>query len=101
MSATLTNEDPLNIRRIAGSIEVDLAGGLHFGHWRSGYTNLQPGESSVRSWNQGLPASGALVGGNLFYLLARDITPAPYNLPPYAPSGDDDDALAVIVGSAP
>ena len=87
--------------RVAGRIDVDLAGGRHIGGWRHGWTNPAPGESRVSGWSQTIPAAGSVIGNNLFTLFARDVTPPPYNQPPYHPSGGVDSVYCTVVGLAP
>ena len=101
MSVSLTNEYPSQIRRIAGRIDAELASGAVFGNWRAGYTNLAPGNSYSVSWPQIIPALPKLIGDNVFTLTGRDVTPAPYNLPPYAPSGSMATANCTVTGVAP
>jgi hypothetical protein len=62
---------------------------------------LGAGESYTRSFNQVLPNLGAVTGANTFTLVAEDTTPAPYNQPPYAPSGDTDRSVCTVVGVSP
>jgi formylglycine-generating enzyme required for sulfatase activity len=88
-------------RTVAGRIDVTLASGTYYPSWRAGYTNLSPGEMYFTVWNQGLPALGTLLGDNLFSLIAADVTPAPYNQPPYPASGDTDTAVCSVTGIAP
>lgn len=75
-------------RRIEYQVDVALAGGLYYTNWRRGYQNVWPGEVYSRSWWQTIPATGNLLGLSYFTLTVRDVTPPPYNLPPYPPSGD-------------
>jgi hypothetical protein len=99
-SADLTNLTA-ETRRAAARIDVTLANGASYTNWRAGSTNLSPGEVYSALWNQSLPAAGALVGNNLFALVAEDVTPAPYNQPPFAPSGDTDTSVCSVTASAP
>lgn len=101
MTAVLDNLYTQQVRRIAGRIDVDLAGGQHYSNWRSGWTNIDAGGSYATSWNQALPALGNLVGPNVFRLLAADVTTSPYNQPPYPPAGDTDTASCTLTGIAP
>ena len=41
------------------------------------------------------------MGDNVFTLVAEDVTPAPYNQPPYAASGDTDSGACTVTGLAP
>ncbi len=101
ISAELINLYTGQTRRLAARFDVTLAGGGFFGNWRAGYTNVAAGSSYSTSWNQAIPALGALVGSNLFTLRATDVTPAPYNQPPYPAAGDTDTAQCTVVGNAP
>ncbi len=87
-TVTLSNRYDGQIRRLAGRIDVALANGANYPSWRAGFTNMAPGESYVASWVQSFPALGSLVGVNTFTLAAEDVTPVPYNQPPYPASGD-------------
>jgi hypothetical protein len=88
-------------RRAAGRIDVQPAAGNPISNWRAGWTNLAPLEVFSTNWSQNLPALGSLVGGNLFTFTGADVTPAPWNQPPYAPAGDTDSATVTVTGSAP
>jgi len=101
MTAVLENLYTQHSRRIAGQIDIDLAGGQHYTNWRSGSTNIDAGGSFTTSWNQMLPAVGSLVGENIFRLSATDVTPPPYNQPPYSPAGDTDMDSCTVTGVAP
>ncbi len=97
-SVTLANTYPGQIRRVAGRINIDLAGGATVSSWRAGYTNIAPGGLYSSTWNQTIPAIGSLIGLNLFILTAEDVTPAPYNQPPYpAAGGTAADSVALTV----
>jgi len=100
-TVTLTNLYSGQARRIAARLDLDLAGGQHYGYWRSGYTNVDVGGDYTASWNQLLPALGSLIGPNVFLLAAEDVTPAPWNQPPYPPAGHTDSAACTVTGIAP
>ncbi len=89
-SATLTNTYSGSPRLVAGRIDVKLAGGQGFGNWRSGYTTLDPGQSLSSRWNFTLPAAQTFIGDNRFRLTVEDVTPPPYNHPPYPAAGHTD-----------
>ncbi len=99
LSVTLGNVVDYD-RTIAGRINLTLAGGATYQSWRAGYTNLGPNEMFVTTWMQTLPALGSLVGGNVFVLHAEDVTPPPFNQPPFPPSGDIDTASCTVTGEA-
>jgi len=101
MTATLGNLYPDQVRRIAGRIDVGLASGMQIGSWRAGFTNVAGGEDYVSAWNQAIPALGTLIGTNTFTLLAADVTPAPYNQPPYPPAGDTAGDACTVTAAAP
>jgi len=101
MRVSLTNTYPDQIRQVAARINVTLAGGQSITNWRGGYTNLDPGETHETVWTQSLPAMGRLVGINHFDLEAEDVTPIPYNQPPYPPAGDTATGGCTISAAAP
>jgi len=88
-------------RRAAARLDLQIASGTFFGSFRAGWTNLAPYETYNAIWNQNLPALGSLVGDNLFNLVGEDVTPAPYNQPPFSPSGDTDSDGCTVTGVAP
>ncbi len=88
-------------RRAAGRMDVVIADGTSYGNWRGGWTNLGPSELFTQVWNQNLPGLGKLVGNNVFTLTGVDVTPAPFNQPPYPPAGDTGTASCTVTGIAP
>ncbi len=98
--AMLVNHTPFT-RTMAARIDVQLAAGTQFSSWRAGYTNVAGGSSFATNWVQSLPALGTLVGDNIFTLHGADVTPAPYNQPPYALSGDLAVDACTITAMAP
>ncbi len=98
---TLGNLYAGQTRRVAARLDVQLAAGAYFPGWRAGYTNIGPGGSYFTSWNQNLPALGTLVGENVFTLAAEDVTPSPYNQPPYPPAGDTCTSQQIFTALAP
>jgi len=88
-----------NYRTFAGRVDVTLALGSMFTNYRSGYTNLMPMESREIWWSQYFPDVGTVVGENTFLLSALDVTPSPYNQPPFWPSGSSDTSVCVVEGS--
>jgi hypothetical protein len=101
MTTALTNVYTGQTRRLAARIDVVFAGGQFISNWRSGYSNVAVGESQTTSWNQSIPALASVIGDNVFSLLAQDVTPAPYNQPPYPPAGDTDTSDCTVTGVAP
>ncbi len=53
------------------------------------------------SWSQDIPALASLLGLTNFMLSAEDVTPAPYNQPPFPNSGDKGLAIEWIYGNVP
>jgi hypothetical protein len=100
MFAALENLTTEN-RRAAGRIDVVIGNGSSYTSWRAGWTNLSSWEAYTTYWSQNLPALGSLVGDNVFTLVAEDVTPAPYNQPPFAPAGDTDSQGCTVTASAP
>ncbi len=100
-SVSLANTYPGQIRRLAGRINVALANGSSVSSWRAGFTNVAPGGLFASSWNQTIPAVGSLVGLNIFTLAAEDVTPAPYNQPPYPAAGGTAAASAELTATTP
>ncbi len=101
MTATMTNNNPGNPRRLSGRMDVTLAAGSSYTNWRSGLTNLAGGEVFSTSWAQLIPALGLLIGDNSFEFLVVDVTPAPWNQPPYPPAGDTGQDSCTVTASAP
>ncbi len=99
ITVTLTNTYPGLTRRMAAHIDIDLAGGGFIATWRAGYANIAAGATYVTSWSQNLPALGALNGLTEFTIVAEDVTPAPYNQPPYPPAGDTGESTSTVEGS--
>jgi hypothetical protein len=100
MAVSLTNLTTEN-RRAAGRIDVVIGNGTSYTNWRAGWTNLSSAETYGSVWNQNLPGLASLVGSNVFTLHGEDVTPPPYNQPPYAASGDTDTNSCTVTGIAP
>ena len=101
ISVALENRYPDQYRQVAARLGVELANGQSFPAWRSGSTTLDSGSSFSTVWSQPFPAFGSLVGENTFRLIAEDVTPEPYNQPPYPPSGDKAGDRCTVTGAAP
>jgi hypothetical protein len=101
---TLTNTlsgGAVYTRRIAARIKVTLGNGTSYNPWRSGFTNVQPSTSFLKQFPLSFPAVSAVIGNNTFTLTAMDVTPTPYNQPPYPPSGTTCQKVNVVVANAP
>jgi len=101
MTVTLSNNEEGLTRRIAARLDVTLAGGQSFSSWRAGYANVAPGNQFQTGWVTTIPALGSVIGDNLFRLQAEDVTPFPWNQPPYPPTGDMNSSLCTVEGRAP
>ncbi len=101
MMLSLSNRYPDTARRLAARIRVDLAGGPSYSSWRAGFTNIAGGGTYPANWVQNIPALPNLLGISVFTLAAEDVSPAPYNQPPYLPSGDTGSAVCQVTGTAP
>ncbi len=101
MTAQLYNEYDGQTRAIAAHIDATLASGAAFPNWRAGFTNVGPSSSYVTSFMVNVPALITLVGDNQFTLVAEDVTPSPFNQPPYPPAGDTDTSACTVTGIAP
>lgn len=97
----LNNDYDGQNRRMAAHIDATLASGGTFPNWRAGFTNVAASDSYLCSWNQNIPALATLLGDNVFTLVAEDVTPAPYNQPPYPPAGDTAISTCTVTGIAP
>jgi len=74
-------------RSAGGKLNVSLPGGQYYPNFRSGFTNLSPAETYHFCWSQWFPDLPTLDGSIQFQLVVQDVTPAPYNQPPYPASG--------------
>ena len=102
MTVVLTNNYTAGCGRcFAGRIDVVTASGMAIPNWRSGWVIVDPGASAATSFTKTLPAYPTLIGTNTLTLVAEDVTPPPYNQPPYQPSGDTDTDSCTQEGVAP
>lgn len=101
MTATLENRVPAQTRRVAALIDISFTGGAELAGWRTGYANVGGGATLSSSWSQVVPGMISLVGRTRFHLVAQDVTPPPYNVPPYASSGDTDRSYCSATGYRP
>jgi len=101
LGVTIDNRYDGQTRRAAGMINVTLANGSSISSWRAGYTNIVPLGSFQTNFNVTLPAYGTLAGDNLFQLEVEDVTPTPYNQPPYPPAGSTASESCTVTGVPP
>ena len=100
MTVTLFNL-AASTRRVAAGIQVIVANGTSYNPWKFGFVNVTAASSFVSQWNVTIPALGTVIGNNTFRLYAEDVTPSPYNQPPYPPAGDTATAACTVTGVAP
>lgn len=101
ISLELTNLCVSQYRRIAGRLDVVKADGSVLTYWRHGWMNLPAGVSYARTWPLLLPPRQSMVGDNRFILAGEDVTPPPYNQPPYWPSGETQSDDCIVTAFAP
>lgn len=101
LSVTMTNLYSEQYRRLAGRIDVITGGGTSYSNYRSGYTDQPPGVSFETTWRQNIPAYPTMLGDTIFTLYGQDVTPAPFNHPPYPPAGDTASDVCTVTGIAP
>ena len=101
LSMSLRNRYLAQTRKMAASLDVTLASGASYSNWRAGSTNVERGDTFSVAWPQNFPALGTLVGVNEFLLTAVDVTPVPFNQPPYPPAGDVHAVSCTVTGFAP
>ncbi len=87
MTVRLLNRVPDHTRQVAARIQLDLANGQSFDNWKAGYQSIAGGTRASTSWYQRIPALISLIGKFQFTLFVEDVTPAPWNQPPYPASG--------------
>ncbi len=101
IGCTLTNNyEGLN-RQGKAVLSIQLAGDGFISNWRSGTVGLGPGENFKTGFSQTIPALASMRGTSSLLLTVDDVTPPPYNQPPYPPSGDRDSDGCTVIGVAP
>jgi len=75
-------------RGSVGRLNVWLPGGQYYANYRGGSSTLSPLETWSTCWSQWFPDLPTLEGDIRFQLVVFDVTPSPYNQPPYPGSGD-------------
>jgi hypothetical protein len=74
-------------RIVDGRIDLWLGGGAPLYEWRFQAVELSPMGSWNRCWNNELRDLQSLEDQNIARLTVVDVTPPPFNQPPYPPSG--------------
>jgi len=87
-------------RALAGRVDLTLANGGVISGWRRGYTNLPAGDAYYTGLIQALGTFPSLVGDNRCRIVVQDVTPPPYNQPPFPPSGQQDTDLVAVHAAA-
>ncbi len=88
-------------RRIAARIGVTIGNGTTYNPWRAGFTNVAPASIYYTQFTVNFPGLPSVLGNNTFVLSTMDVTPTPYNQPPYPPSGDTCVKTNVVNAHAP
>jgi len=91
MSAGVANAS-YSRREIAARLDAQLPDGTIVENLAFSHRVFEAGETYQASWIKPLPNIDRLDGIVTFQLYALDVTPAPWNQPPYPPSGDSDTA---------
>lgn len=81
--------------------QARLADGSSVTGWRAGWSNVAAGGQFLAGWDQDIPALSSLAGINTFTLTTVDVTPAPWNQPPYPASGDEATANCTLSVALP
>lgn len=74
-------------RTVDGRIDIWLGGGTPLHEWRFRAVELAPWETWDNCWNNQLQNLQSLEDKNIARLRVVDVTPPPFNQPPYPPSG--------------
>lgn len=88
-------------RRIAARIAVTIGNGTTYNPWRAGFTNVAPAGAFYTQFPVNIPALPSVIGQNSFAMSAMDVTPAPYNQPPYPASGDVCARVSMVTAQVP
>lgn len=79
-----------HLRHIDVGLSLRLPDGSVFENFRFTSFVFEEGEMQWNRWNQHFPPLPQLAGTTTYILRAVDVTPAPWNQPPYPPSGSSD-----------
>jgi len=90
-------------RECFGRVDLETAGGLYMASISKGEFSLPAGigEYYSTSWIKPLPARILNVGVNRYTLIVTDISPLPFNQPPYPPSGSVNTGNCTVDGMIP
>ncbi len=88
------------IRKANLGLDVTTGGG-RLVHYRQGYANIAAHDSLTQQFPIFFPSLYTVIGDNILQLFADDVTPPPYNQPPYWPSGDTAMDACTITGMQP
>jgi hypothetical protein len=88
VQALIHNDSP-RVRRVAATLDLQLAGGYYMANLTNGTKVIGSGQTYPWGISRIFPGHPMLVGVNTFRVSAYDITEYPYNQPPdYPASGD-------------
>jgi len=88
-------------RLVAARIDVRLADGVQYSNLYTGFTTLSAGEIFTSSWPETIPEISSVLGENMVTLVIQDVTPSPFNQPPYPPAGETMKSTCTVTGIAP
>jgi len=97
----VTNTTSDSSRRYWGNMSVDTQGGYSIPSWFSGALTIAAGDTHSVGFYQQIPSHPTVIGVNTITVTGTDITAAPFNQPPYPPSGDTDVDDCTVTGIAP
>lgn len=83
-------------RLVDAGLSIELPDGALYENFRFGSLSISGGDSFDTFWRQSFPAIPALEGTSVLRLRAEDVTPSPYNQPPYPPSGAVDSKACTL-----
>lgn len=101
LTVTMENLYTAQTRRVSAHIDVTVAAGNNYPNWRAGFTNIAAGGVYTTMFPVTIPALGSVIGDNHFVLVAEDVTPPPFNQPPYPPAGGTDTDMCTVTAAAP
>ncbi len=87
-------------RRIAARIDLVTGAGNAFSNWRAGYAYVAGGTVFNVALQTTIPELPWAHGNNVFSMVAEDVTPPPYNQPPYPAAGESNTSSCTVTAFA-
>jgi hypothetical protein len=88
-------------RTVDGRIDLWLGGGVPLYEWRIQAVEVAPLGTWQRCWTNELMDLQSLEGKNVARLTVVDVTPPPFNQPPYPPAGSTAQDVCFFWGVSP